>query len=155
MPLPVRRRENAPQPQQRWDPLSQLEGLHEQMGQLVQNAWATDGRVEAAPQALVPLVDIEETDDAWIVEAELPGVRREDVDVEVRGNELSITAAITEREREGVLRRRTRRIGEFDYHITLPGEMDPENVDATLDNGVLMLRIPKADVSRSKRVQVK
>jgi HSP20 family protein len=125
------------------------------MGQLVQSASAADGRVEAAPQALVPLVDIEETDGAWIVEAELPGVRREDVDVEVRGNELSITAAITEREREGVLRRRTRRIGEFDYHIALPGDVNPENVDATLDNGVLTLRIPKADESRSKRIQVK
>jgi HSP20 family protein len=53
----------------------------------------------------VPLVDIEETEDAWIVEADLPGVKLEDVNVEVRGSELAISGEIKERRREGILRR--------------------------------------------------
>jgi HSP20 family protein len=151
MALPVRRRDTAPQPMRRWDPFSELEGLQEQLAQLVQVG--TQNGNGGVP--FVPLVDIEETEDAWIVEAELPGVKPEDVNVEVRGSELAISGEIKEREREGILRRRTRKTGEFDYHITLPGEADAEHIDARLDNGVLTVRIPKPDQQRPRRIDVK
>jgi HSP20 family protein len=153
MALPVRRRETAPQPVQRWDPFRELETVHERLDQLMQSAFGE------APgngsRVWTPLVDIEETEDAWIVEAELPGVMREDVNVEVRDSELSISGEIRERERTGILRRRARRTGEFDYTITLPGKADAENVEATLADGVLMVRIPKPEQARPKRIQVK
>jgi HSP20 family protein len=104
MALPVRRRDAAPQPIRRWDPDRELEGLQEQLVQLMQRTSDDDG---GAP--FIPLVDIEETEDAWIVEAELPGVKPEDVNVEVRGSELAISGEIKERERDGILRRRTRK----------------------------------------------
>jgi HSP20 family protein len=103
----------------------------------------------------VPLVDIEETEDAWIVEAEVPGVKSEDVNVEVRGSELAISGEIKEREREGILRRRTRKTGEFDYHITLPGEADADRIEASLNDGVLTVRIPKPERERPRRIDVK
>jgi HSP20 family protein len=134
----------------RWDPFRELEGLQEQLAQLMQRS---TGDGEGPP--LVPLVDIEETEDAWIVEAELPGVRPEDVNVELRGSELSISGEIKEREREGILRRRTRKTGEFDYHITLPGEATAENIEAKLDNGVLTVRIPKPEQQRPRRIEVR
>jgi HSP20 family protein len=149
MPLPVRRRDTAPQPVTRWDPLRGLEGLQDELTQLMQAA--TDGN--GVP--FVPSVDIEETDDAWIVEAELPGVKSEDVNVEVRGSELAISGEIKEREREGILRRRTRKTGEFDYHITLPGEADADRIEASLQDGVLTVRIPKPDQERPRRIDVK
>jgi HSP20 family protein len=62
-----------------------------------------------------PPVDLEETDDVWVVEADLPGVRKGDVTVEVRDGELAIHGEVRERERTGILRRRTRRTGAFDY----------------------------------------
>ena len=107
---------------------------------------------DGGPAALpwVPAVDIEETDDAWLVEAEVPGVRKEDVNVEVRGSELSISGEIKERERKGILRRRTRRTGRFDYRVTLPGEADPEGIDASLDDGVLTVRVPKPERTRPR-----
>lgn len=73
---------------------------------------------------------VEESDDAWVVEADLPGVKEGDVTVEVRAQELAITGELKERERKGILRRRTRRTGQFDYRVTLPGELDAENVEA-------------------------
>jgi HSP20 family protein len=152
MALPVRRRDTAPQPVTRWDPFRELEGLQEQFAQLLQNT-PSDGNGGAAP--FVPLVDIEETEGAWIVEADLPGVKREDVNVEVRRNELAITGEIKEREREGILRRRTRKTGEFDYHITVPGEADAENIDAQLHDGILTVRIPKPEQERPRRIDVK
>jgi HSP20 family protein len=155
MPLPVRRRDNAPQPVTRWDPFRELESLQDQLfGLMERTRDGGDGGDGGAPRPFLPLVDIEETNDAWIVEAELPGVRPEDVNVEVRGSELAITGEIKEREREGVLRRRTRRVGEFDYHVTLPGDADAENIEARLEGGVLTVRIPKPEQSRPRRINV-
>lgn len=105
--------------------------------------------------AWTPPVDVIETDDAWIVEAELPGVDRDDVTVEVRDSELSISGEIKEREREGILRRRRRRVGAFDFQVTLPGQADTEHVEATLRDGVLRVRVPKPDQARPRRIEVK
>jgi HSP20 family protein len=134
----------------RWDPLRELEGLQEQLAQLMQSNAANGNGTP-----FVPLVDIEETEDAWIVEAEVPGVKSEDVNVEVRGSELAISGEIKEREREGILRRRTRKTGEFDYHITLPGEADADHIEASLNDGVLTVRIPKPEQERPRRIDVK
>ena len=151
MALPVRRRDTAPQPVQRWDPFREIQTLQEELTQLVRSA-SQDGN-GGAP--FVPSVDIEETEDAWIVEAELPGVRPEDVNVEVRGSELAISGEIKEREREGILRRRTRKTGEFDYHITLPGEANAEQIEAKLHDGILTVRIAKPEQERPRRIDVK
>lgn len=150
MALPVRRRDTAPQPVQRWDPFRELEGLQDQLSQLLQRTGPDGGTVP-----FVPLVDIEETEDAWIVEAELPGVKPEDVNVELRGSELAISGEIKEREREGILRRRTRKTGEFDYHITLPGDADPDQIQAKLHEGILTVRIAKPEQERPRRIDVK
>jgi HSP20 family protein len=150
MAVPVRRRDTAPQPVQRWNPFQELEGLQEQLSQLMQRSGPNG---ESAP--FIPLVDIEETEDAWIVEAELPGVKPEDVNVEVRGAELAISGEIKEREREGILRRRTRKTGEFDYHITLPGDADAEQIEAKLHDGILSVRIAKPEQERPRRIAVK
>ncbi|HTE63168.1 MAG TPA: Hsp20/alpha crystallin family protein [Solirubrobacteraceae bacterium] len=146
----MRRRDTAPQPVQRWDPFRELEGLQDQLSQLLQRTGPDGGSVP-----FIPLVDIEETEDAWIVEAELPGVRPEDVNVELRGSELAISGEIKEREREGILRRRTRKTGEFDYHITLPGDADPDQIQAKLHDGILMVRIAKPEQERPRRIDVK
>jgi HSP20 family molecular chaperone IbpA len=63
----------------------------------------------------MPSADIEETDDAYVLEIDLPGVRREDLDIELRDNEVRITAEIKQKERKGILRRQTRRFGQFDF----------------------------------------
>jgi HSP20 family protein len=102
-----------------------------------------------------PLVDIEETDDAYHVEAELPGVRQKDVNIELVGNELTITGEIKERPRKGVLRRQTRRTGRFDYRVSLPDHVDPEKIDAKLAEGVLTVRVPKSETAQRRRIEVR
>ena len=159
MALPATRNEPSPQtmqrsqPVQRWEPFRQLEQLHEQMGHLMDDAWPPLAPGNGG--TWVPLADIEETDDAWIVEAELPSVDRKDVNVELRDSELVISGEITEKERKGVLRRRTRRMGRFEYRVELPGQPDAEHVDANLHDGVLTVRVPKAEGSQRRRIDVK
>jgi HSP20 family protein len=154
MAVSVRRREGARQPMQRWDPFRELQEVQERLGQLVESGWS-GGAVSDVARLWTPLVDIEETEDAWIIEAEVPGVRREDVHVDVQDNELAITGEIKERERTGILRRRTRKTGEFEFRVTLPGQVDAERIDANLRDGVLTVRIPKPEQARPRRIDVK
>jgi HSP20 family protein len=102
-----------------------------------------------------PPVDIEEQDNAYVIEAELPGVQKDDVNIELVANELLITGEIKEREREGILRKRTRRIGRFEYRVRLPEQVDGDNIEAKLKDGVLTVRVPKAQQSERRRIQVK
>jgi HSP20 family protein len=137
---------------ERWDPARDLGDLHQQMerimGEILTGAVPGDGAIWEPP------VDIEETDDAWIVEAELPGAKQEDVNVEVRENELVVAGEIKEKERKGILRRRTRRVGQFEYRVMLPGEVDAERIDASLDHGVLTIRVPKPERTQPRRIEV-
>jgi HSP20 family protein len=147
MAVLVRRVPRTNRPTQRWDPFRELEELNERLGELVGDS-GQNGDV------WTPLADIEETDDMWVVELELPGVKREDVDIELNDSEVIVTGEIKEREREGILRRRTRPVGRFEYRVTLPGDVDPDNVLATMAEGILRLRIPKLQRSQARRIEV-
>jgi HSP20 family protein len=155
MPLLVRRRDIGPRgslQQHHPQPLRELEDLQEQTAQLLQQLWGSAAPDMPAPW--VPDVDIEEADDAWIVEAELPGARAEDIHVEVHEGELTIRGEIVEREREGILRRRSRRVGQFEYHVALPGLTDAAEPEARLRQGVLSVRVPKPEVSRPREIRI-
>jgi HSP20 family protein len=152
VPLPVRRRENVTQSREMWDPFREMADLQQRMGQLMDSVWSAGGLGEAMWS---PLVDIEETEDAWVIEADLPGVKKGDINIEVSDSELAITGEIKERERRGVLRRRTRRTGQFEYRVTLPGDADTEHIDASLNEGVLTVRVPKPERATPRRIEIR
>ncbi|MCW2963413.1 MAG: heat shock protein Hsp20 [Actinomycetia bacterium] len=104
-------------------------------------------------RAFTPPVDIEETDDAYVVEADLPGVQREDIDIELEGNELLVSGEV--KQRDGRFRRRTRRVGRFELRVVLPHGVDSSGVDAKLDHGVLTVRVPKAEKAQRRKIDVK
>ncbi len=149
--LPTRREERSVE---RWDPFRELEDVRRQMEGVFDELLGR-GALAGTADAWSPLVDVEETDEAWIVEADVPGADREGISVELRGDELAIHGEVRERERLGVLRRRTRRTGQFDYRVRLPGEVDEEGIDASLDGGVLTVRIPKAERARRRRIGIR
>jgi HSP20 family protein len=154
MALPVRRTTSvSPQPLQRWEPFRELEQLQEHMDRLMQGGFTPAGGGNGG--AWMPITDIEETDDAWVIEAELPGVNRQDLNVEMRDSELIIAGEIKEKERKGVLRRQTRKTGEFEYRVTLPGDSDAEHIEANLHDGVLTVRVPKTEQAKPRRIEVK
>lgn len=139
-------------PVQRYQPVRDLEEIQEQTAQLLEQMMGVPADVV---RAWVPDVDIEETDKDWILEAELPGARAEDVHVEAQDNELTIRGAIAERERQGVLRRRTRRVGEFEYQVTLPGLSGDIEPKARLHHGVLEVRVPKPEQTRPRQIEIR
>src|SRR6202046_1290380 len=102
MPVPVRRSQDVrSQPLERWEPFREFEQLHEQMGRLMEGFTAPLGMTNGG--AWAPFADIEETEDAWVIEAEVPGVNRDDVHVELRDDELVISGDVQQGERRGRL----------------------------------------------------
>ncbi|MCX4458949.1 Hsp20/alpha crystallin family protein [Streptomyces sp. NBC_01340] len=101
-----------------------------------------------------PLADLKETDNAYAVEVELPGIKREDIEVEINERELLITGEYKAREHEGVLRRSTRRTGRFEYRALLPTDVKTDEIKATLADGVLTVMVPKAQAAKPRHIEI-
>jgi HSP20 family protein len=138
---------------ERAQPLTEVERLRRMLDQTFGSFGLSSLVTESVGWS--PPVDIEEQDNAYVIEAELPGVKKDDVNIELVSNELMITGEIKEREREGILRKRTRRIGRFEYRVRLPEQVDADNVQASLKDGVLSVRVPKREQAERRTIQVK
>jgi HSP20 family protein len=152
MAVPERRSTVTPE---RWEPFRELEQVTDRMRKMLDETFGGLPSFLAETTAWTPAVDIEETDDSYVVEAELPGVKREDVNIEHVGNELTITGEIKDRARKGTVRRRTRRTGRFEYRVSLPDQVAGEKIDAKLDKGVLTVRVPKSQRAQRRKIEVK
>jgi HSP20 family protein len=138
------------------DPSREFEDIYDRMGQLMSMAFGDLAFTPALSAPWTPLADITETDDAYVVEVELPGVNKDQVNVDVNDRELIISGEITEpQEEEGRRRRRrARRTGRFEFRATLPGDINPEGVNATLSDGILTLTVPKSEAASPRHVEV-
>lgn len=145
--LPARRNETTPTLR---DPFEDFERLGRSL-----LSWADAWHPTAVDGFLSALGDLEETDDAFLLEVDLPGVEKGDVDVEVDGRRVVVTAERKERERTGVLRRRTRTVGTYRHEAVLPLDVDADAVEAKLSDGVLTITLPKQDASQRRRITVR
>ena len=131
----------------RMDPMREMGDVYDQMNQLMRDYFR-----EGAPPVVA---DIEENDDNYVVEMDVPGVKRDDINVELRENELRVTGEVKERERKGILRRQARKVGQFEHVLVLPPDVDANNVEATLRDGVLTIRVGKTTSSQPRQIEVK
>jgi HSP20 family protein len=154
--LPARRNSTLSRPGSqapaRWDPFAEFEDLYQRMGQLIGGAF--DGGWQPAAQSWAPLADLSETDQAWLAEVELPGVAKDDVSVELAGQELVISGEFTDTAKPGRALRRGRRSGRFEYRVLLPGQAEADQVTAALADGVLTVTVPKAEADKPRRIQI-
>jgi HSP20 family protein len=136
-------------------PWTEFSELHQQMGKLLSAALGEGlGEWDRSGPGWLPAADVEETAEAYVVELELPGVKRDDVSVEFGRGELVISGEVKERKRVGFLRSRTRPVGRFDYRVNLPAEIEDDQVAASLSDGVLTVRLPKTEQARPRRIAV-
>jgi HSP20 family protein len=103
-----------------------------------------------------PSINLWETGDALVAEAELPGVQQDQIEISVVGNELTLKVERPELEKEGLtFHRRERANGSFVRVVRLPTEIDANRVEADLRNGVLTVTLPKAESARPRKISVK
>lgn len=129
-----------------WSPWrfnSQISVLKDEMNRLFEGL-SPSSSSESFP--LMPNVDVSEQDDNYVVTAELPGVKREDIEITVRGDLLELRGHKREDKTEttGHSYVHERSYGQFMRRISLPSEVDSERCEAKLNNGVLELRLGKA-----------
>jgi HSP20 family protein len=135
-----------------WEPLAERERLSRQLAAQL-DSWRQLPSVLG--DAFVPLADVEETAEAYLVEIELPGVKKPDLDIEIAGRRMVVAGERKERQRRGILRTRERTVGRFQYEVTFPGDVDESNIEANLDEGVLSVRVPKPERDRPRRIEVR
>jgi HSP20 family protein len=159
MALPVLRRHHdttTPRPETSsgdgWNLLAEFDRLNQQLSSYLDTVRQLPG-ILGTP--FTPLADLEETDDAYVVEVELPGTKKDDLDIEIAGRRLTVTGERKERERVGILRRRERVVGRFRYDVVLPGDVVDSDINAELDHGVLTIRLPKPVDDRRRRIEVR
>ena len=136
----------------RWDPFSEFEDLYQRMGQLMDSAfegpWQPFGRAQA------PAADLTETGDAYVAEVDLPGVKKDDISIELTGRDLRIVGDYGREDTEGRTLRRARRSGHFEYQVTLPGQADADKITASLADGVLTVTVPKTETEKPRQIQI-
>ncbi len=135
--------------------LRELERLREHLNALVEQAFmASDfGAEGAAPGSWSPPVDLFETADAYVLLAEVPGVERSELDLTVEGRRLVLSGRRRAPDDGGNFHRMERHHGPFRRAFDLDHDLDPEEIDAKLESGVLTIRVAKRDRVR-RRVEV-
>jgi HSP20 family protein len=126
--------------------------MRRQLGQLFEDM--PQQRVSAG---VFPLINLTEDKDNYYVRAELPGVKGEQLDIQVTGKNLAISGErkIAAEEEGARYHRREREAGTFSRMIGLPGDGDANAVEANLENGILSIIVPKAEVAKPKQITVK
>jgi HSP20 family protein len=130
-----------------WDPFAELNRIQQHLAQ----------RNADNDRVMRPPVDIREEEKAFVVNAELPGTKAEDVQVEVERGVLTIRGErkfTADENTQKQYRRVERYYGAFERSFSLPSEVDADSVEAKLENGVLEVRVPKRATPSPKRVTV-
>ena len=139
----------------RWNPWSDLFSLHNQMDQIF-HANSPDAESRERTEQFTLPVDIRQSDDAFVIEASVPGFAPDDVEVTFENGVLSIKGTHreeTERSDNGYVRRE-RRIGSVYRQIGLPAEVRADEISASFHNGVLTVSVPRAQKAQPKRIPV-
>ena len=138
----------------RWDPWNEMLSLREAMSQLMEESVVRPSA--ARGQGFVPALDVSETEDGYLVEAAVPGLKPEDLEITVENNVLAIKGEVRQ-EREDKKRsfhRVERRFGSFQRTIALPTTVKSDAIQAALTDGVLRLEIPKAEEVKPRKISV-
>src|SRR5258707_10858974 len=124
------------------NPSREFEDIYNRMGQMMNLAMGDFTNFETADMPWAPMADFRETDDAYIINAELPGVHRDQVNVQVQDHELAMTGEIREHSTGSRRHRSSRRMDRFKYRTYLPDAFTPHQVSAKLHDGNTTFTIP-------------
>lgn len=141
---------------QRWDPWREMLSLREAMDSLLEESFV---RPRAGMTAMTSgmAMDLKETGDAFVLEAALPGMKPENVEVSILNDTVRVTAESSEEgeSQDETWIMRERRHGRFQRSVTLPSTVNADNAVAEFEDGILRITLPKSEEERPRTIQVK
>lgn len=142
----------------RWDPFRDLLSLQERMNNLFEESLGrtTDSSTRVTEGTWSPPVDILEKEDEIILKAEVPGVKLDDVTLEIKNDVLTLTGTrhLGQKNQQENYHRIERSYGNFSRSFLLPGIVDMSKIQAKLKDGLLEVRLPKAKSSRAQPIPI-
>jgi HSP20 family protein len=142
----------------RWDPARELDVLQTDVNRLFDAFFQGSGNraVASGSQRWIPPTDLIETDEAFVLRSDLPGLSEDDLEIELKDGTLTISGerrSEHEDRREGFYRVE-RSFGRFSRSLDIPSGVDPGSVEAHFENGVLEVRIPKPEQEQPTRIKI-
>jgi len=139
-----------------WSPLHEVDEIRSEMNRLFEYAFGgrtSDGLLESA---WAPAVDVIQEADRFVIIADLPGMKREDIDITLNGNTLSISGEkkFENETKEGSYFRSERYSGRFHRSLEMPHSVDSSRIEATYKDGVLTIGLPKSEEAKPKQIKV-
>ena len=141
----------------RWEPAREINSLQQEMNRLFGSFFDTPTPSAGnGPRRWIPAMDLVETDEHFVLRADLPGMSEGDIDLSLEDNVLTVSGerkSEHEEKREGFYRVE-RAFGSFSRSLTLPEGVDGDAIAATFDSGVLEVRIPKPEQRKPRKLQI-
>jgi HSP20 family protein len=139
----------------RWDPFQDMLSLREAMNQLMEESFVRPAAGRNG-QSFVPALDLSETAEGYLVEAAVPGLKPEDLEITVENNVLTIKGETRQEvdDKQRNFHRVERRYGSFQRTVGLPTTVKADAIKAELTDGVLRLEIPKAEEVKPRKISV-
>ena len=142
----------------RWEPVRELDTLQGEVNRLFDTFFGSPraNGADARARRWVPAMDLVETEDALVLKADLPGLERDDVTIEVKDGVLTVSGERRQAHSEKAdgYYRVERAFGGFSRSLSLPKGVDAEQVSASMDKGVLSVRVPKPEERKPHRVEI-
>ena len=141
----------------RWEPFREFSPMQDRLNRLFRESYNPERPEEAlTTTSLAPPVDIYEDEHNFTLKIEVPGIDEKDIDVRIEGNTLTVHGErkLEKEEKEENFRRVERHYGSFTRSFTLPGSVDPGQVSADYDKGVLKIKLPKKAEAKPQQIKV-
>jgi len=140
-----------------WSPFDQLNRLRNEIDHVFQSSFGNWGSNTGFFEGWSPAVDLMEDKDKFIVKAELPGMKKDEIDVSLHGDMLNICGERKKEEehKEGESYRSERYFGRFQRSIQLPQAVDGSKIEAAYRDGVLTVTLPKTEEAKRKQIEIK
>ena len=141
----------------RWDPAREVDSLQGEVNRLFDSFFGSGSRSgNGALRRWIPSMDLVESDNDLVLRADLPGMSEDDVQIEIKDNVLTVSGErrSEHEDKQESFYRAERSFGHFARSLTLPEGVDPDSVQATFNNGVLEVRVPKPAERKPHRVAI-
>ncbi len=135
-------------------PFEELSRMRRQMDRMMESLFTRPAM--GAGAGVYPALNLTEDDNAFYLRAELPGVEANDLQIQATANNLTISGEhrLEAEDSSAKYHRRERGAGQFSRAIALPKEIDADRVEASMSNGILVLKIPKSESAKPRRIQI-